>query len=375
MVSWPPHLYFNRAASLGLTRETAASALAQASAVMHGCPPILTLGHLARQTGVGYTFLRNIVDRKCDPYKVFKIRKMSGGERTICVPHPDLSLVQRWINRHVLSSIAAHRSSFAYDGRSPLDCARQHSGARWLMKVDLSSFFESISEKAVYKVFADEIGYAPLVSFEMTRICTRVYAWGKQRRYRRTFRWRGSSGYSIHRDRRLRLGHLPQGAPTSPRLSNLVSRKMDEELTIHLAELGCCYTRYSDDMFVSTVDDIGRAQALAIVRAVKRIVEECGFRPNPSKTKIAPPGSRKVILGLVLTDDGPRLPREFRERILCELYHLRTKPVTEHVERVGFSSVTGYRNHLQGRIRYALSVEPEFGAKAMDEFQDVYCPL
>ena len=126
-----------------------------------------------------------------------------------------------------------------------------HCGCKWLVKVDVMQFFESISERQVYRVFL-RLGYEPLVAFEAARVCTRLTNTG--RRFTR-HRWRNifaPTRYSIEHYRSARVGNLPQGAPTSPMLSNLVVWHLDEELTQLAAVKGMVYTRYADDLLFST---------------------------------------------------------------------------------------------------------------------------
>jgi len=100
----------------------------------------------------------------------------------------------------------------------PLQNAAMHTTARWLVKLDITNFFESISERQVYRVFR-EAGYCALMAFQVTRICTRLgsgsFKYGKRR-----WKTRGKDRYKVLANDR--LGHLPQGAPTSPMLANLV---------------------------------------------------------------------------------------------------------------------------------------------------------
>jgi RNA-directed DNA polymerase len=217
MISTSPHHYRMQAAALGITQEVVRHAIEQAEIVeRQGLPAVLTIRHLAHLTGANYEYLRSIVSRAHDGYAPFTIRKRSGGKRLIAAPEPQLLAVQRWIARHVLLKRPVHPASMAYArGASPLLCANRHVGARWLVKLDIHDFFESISERRVYFAF-HECGYQALVAFELARLCTRVRSppnptmppeWQSLRR--------NTPGViSSYADPR--IGHLPQGAPMAP---------------------------------------------------------------------------------------------------------------------------------------------------------------
>jgi RNA-directed DNA polymerase len=130
--------------------------------------------------------------------------------------------VQRWINAHVLKVLPIHHCSFAFSPKSSIvRCAAQHCGARWLVKLDVSGFFGSISEIQVYRAFRTA-GYQPLIAFELARLTT--YAPSKSSRYvNPIWQVRGAPKVIVSYNSQ-NVGFLPQGAPTSPMLSNLIMR-------------------------------------------------------------------------------------------------------------------------------------------------------
>jgi hypothetical protein len=338
--------------------------------------PLLTLNHLAYETQVPYRLLRSVVARSHpSPYRLFWVSKRSGGHRLICVPLAGLCRAQRWIASNVLSGVPPHSASFAYSPRrSALDCARMHCGCKWLVKVDVMQFFESISERQVYQVFRT-LGYEPLVAFEAARVCTRITHAG--RRVTRQ-RWRNSfvpSRYSIVDYRTFQVGHLPQGAPTSPMLSNLVVWHLDEALTQLAAANGVVYTRYADDLVFSTSSlEFSRQMAEALIRSVYAALREQRLRPRTTKTVVSPPGARKVVLGLVVDTERPRLPREFREKLEVHLFHLEKHGLVGHLERRGFASYSGMKAHIWGLLTYAHHVDEEFAQPLMERFNKLPWP-
>ena len=337
-------------------------------------PVIFSLIHLAHATAVDWAQLRAFIKRKGNFYQVFEIKKRTGGSRRICVPEPALKRVQTWIHANILCSQGAlallHRASSAYaPGASIVKNAEQHTGATWIVKLDIKDFFESISERQIYWVFR-ELGYSALLSFEMARITTRVIPRRKDgtRRHRETmWRWTNSTdqNYSIYRFVRA-LGHLPQGAPTSAILANLAVRKLDLQIQTIAERHSATYTRYADDI-VLTLRDGSRSQCADIYRCVAAAITHAGFRINNRKSRISGPGSRKVVTGLVVTQDGPRLPKRYRESIKLALYHIKKHGLLSHAERCGHKDPLGYLNHLHGQIHFARAVEHEFGQWALEE--------
>lgn len=254
---------------------------------------------------------------------------------------------------------------------------RPHCGSRWLLKLDVRRFFESISELSVYKVFR-RLGYQPLVSLELARLCTRV---GPVSRLRRTARWvRRAPPYvaTIHKYAARRFGHLPQGAPTSPMLANLVMLDADAALTKVAQAHGLIYTRYADDLTFSTRrKDFDRLEAADVIKHVYRILGRFGLEPNFAKTNVIPPRARKVVLGLLADQTEPRLTREFKSKMRQHLYYLEHPDVgpLKHADKRGFSAVAGMKNHLFGLAAYARQVEPTYGASLVQRLSAVHWPL
>lgn len=361
MISASPHQYRASALERGLSEQTVERALSQAEqAEQRGVPAILTLRHLAHVTGADYRYLRKIISRSEDGYNPFTIRKKAGGGRLIAAPEPQLLSVQRWISRNILANRPVHSSCMAYaPGASPLKCANRHVGAHWLFKFDIHDFFESISEDRVYWVFRS-CGYQPLVAFELARICTRVHsAYAQIPRRWQSQRIHGPTEIEAYSDDR--LGHLPQGAPTSPMLSNLVSAPMDDLLAKLARERGLVYTRYSDDVVFSTSSEITRREVRNLVHDVNRGFHSFGHILHRKKIVIAPPGARKLVLGLLVDGDEVRLSREYRNRLESHVRGIEIFGLAEHAASRHFTSIWGMIRHVGGLIAHAKAVDRSYG--------------
>lgn len=344
--------------------------------------PVFTLKHLAVLSDVEYGFLRQTVARRIDPYTSFRIQKRPGADgerryRTICVPSPALMRVQRWIVRNVLQHVPAHDASVAFSrGDRLYQAAEPHCAAKWLIKLDIRSFFESISEASVYRVYRS-LGFQPLISFEMARLCTRA---GDEAMHRSedwlNHNW--NRQHAIPQYTTVWKGHLPQGAPTSPMLANLACRSLDERLTSISELFSVRYTRYADDMTFSSSDrDFGRQRACRLIGKVCEQLALQGLGPNWAKTSVTPPGGRKIVLGLLVEEATPRLTKQFKALIRQHLHYMLRQDVgvVRHAAARGFASITGLRHHLEGLIGFAAQIEPDYAARRRAEFSQVQWPL
>jgi RNA-directed DNA polymerase len=289
--------------------------------------------------------------------------------RTICIPDPTLLRVQRWIAQNILSMGKVHEASTAYaPGSDIVKAAARHCCCRWLVKMDAQKFFESISETKVYVVFR-KLGYGPLISFELARLCTRV----DSKAPRRKAPWFHSTSRGISFYMTTELGHLPQGAPTSPMLANLAVYWLDYRLA-HLAKKeGFIYTRYADDLTFSTVLDVSRETAARLANRVEQEMKCFGLEANRQKTKIAAPGARKIVLSLLVDRDRPRLTRAFRDNLETHVFALTHPDIgpLRHQTRRGFASVIGLHRHVEGLLHYAHHVDPEWAEALQGQLKQV----
>lgn len=372
---WNSQSFTQGARAAGCSPEVVRAAQVTAKQIKRvnpNLPVVLTLAHLGHLVDVAPETLRRVVARRVDPYRVFRVKKQAlpgrGAApprryRTICVPNPALMRTQRWIAQNILSQLDPHSASHAYaPGRDIVGAARRHAGCRWLVKIDVRHFFESITEPSVYCVFR-ELGYGTLVAFEMGRLCTRLHS--NQYPF-----WPGSIEECQVPYRRGPSGHLPQGAPSSPMLANLVVRELDDRLDTLAWELGWVYTRYADDIAFSTTEHSPRGRAMALATLAERELLAIGLTANRQKTTIVPPGARKVLLGLLVDRAPPRLTRAFRNNIETHLYaltHSRLGP-SAHRKARGFESTIGMKRHIEGLIAFAHQVDPGYARRLYAQF-------
>jgi hypothetical protein len=155
---------------------------------------------------------------------------------------------------------------------------------------------------------------------------------------------------------RLAVAHLPQGAPTSPALANLVCYRLDRRLAALAAAFGATYTRYVDDLTFSGDAGIGRGRLAELVTA---IAGDEGFRVNPAKTRSVTAARRQQVLGAVV-NDRPALPRPERDALRALLHNCATHGWTTQVRD---RDPETFRDHVLGRVAWAASVDPVFGTR------------
>jgi RNA-directed DNA polymerase len=267
---------------------------------------------------------------------------------------------QRWILSRILNPVDAHPASFAYQRSSSIRaCASRHLGADWLIKLDLHNFFHSIDERQVYLIFHG-LGYARLPAFELARVCTR----------QATFTFPGTSRFRVmrHRDQVISdydtsfLGYLPQGAPTSGALANLVARPLDDRLTVIADEHQLVYTRYADDITLSASRPFSRRRASRIIHQVSLAVRAAGFLVHQKKTRVVPPGARRIVLGLLVDGERVRVTRELRSRVESHVYGAEKFGLASHQTARGFASALGLIRHVDGLLAFAHDIDPTWAS-------------
>ena len=358
-----------------------AARIVDAAEAMHSrrVPVIFSLMHLAWLSRVEWQYLRAHVERRRHDYQTFSIRKRSGGDRIICAPGPMLRRVQAWVHENILLAPGAietlNKASSAYAPKSSvLKNASAHAGAAWMIKVDIKDFFESISERQIYYVFR-RLGYSALLSFELARLCTRTVPLKKYGEPALAFRYNMRRWYNEGPEikgppykRRRRVGHLPQGAPTSAMLANYAVADLDARIAAIAKIHGASYTRYADDI-VLTLADGDRQICSKIFGEVSQEITKAGYRLNSAKSRVVGPGGRKIVTGLVINDKVVRLPRTVKDDILLVIYHIKKHGLLGHMEKRRSKRPLGYLNHLVGRILYCHSIEPAFGRRAMTDLR------
>lgn len=205
--------------------------------------------------------------------------------------------------------------------------------------MDLEDFFPSISFRQVMRVFRD-CGYAKNVSYNLASLCCLD-------------------------------GCLPQGAATSPGLSNVIARPLDIRLSALADRLGLVYTRYADDLSFS-----GEKISIKLAEYVANIAEDCGFRVNEDKTYLCRSGGRRVVTGISVANSSPRIPRDLKRKLRQEIHFVRRYGVLGHMSKKRIRNPF-YLESLYGKICFWLFVEPEnsYAQAARDDLRGLITEL
>jgi retron-type reverse transcriptase len=249
-------------------------------------------------------------------YKEYKIPKRDGTKRTILEPCYSMKLIQRWILEEILYKISVSNYSFGFKkGMSnPLKSnAEMHKNSLFIFKMDLKNFFPSIQKNKIYFLY-DQLGYNPTMSNMFTNICT------------------------IN-------GGLPQGAVTSPYLSNLACARLDNRISKYCSKREIIYTRYADDFTFSSND---KTLLKSIYGMIKKIVEDEGFTVNLAKTHFLTPKGRKTVTGITLSNGEIKAPKEMKRKVRAMIHKAIITGDYESIEQI------------KGYIAYISSIESDY---------------
>lgn len=248
-------------------------------------------------------------------YRNFPIPRKSGGYRIISAPRTFLKTVQQFIARDILSSYRfGHHITGFVRHKGIVDNGIAHKGAPFLLNVDLSDFFGSVKERHVRQVF-ERFGFSAEVARLLTGLCTFHDA-------------------------------LPQGAPTSPALSNVVFADVDQEILNVCALGGITYSRYADDLTFSSRAPIDQG----FLRQMGALVSLHGFRLNARKTRFAKPGQAKYVTGMVV-NEKVHPSRDLRRKLRAIFHQAELYPqkFSESASRIlGWASFVNSYDQILG---------------------------
>lgn len=298
-------------------------------------PVIFDLEHLSLLVGRRSSYLASVINAPEKHWRKFRLQKRSGGYREIDVPYPALLGVQLWIYKNILLKVSVSPYCHGFvRKKSILTNAKWHIGKEHLLKLDLKDFFPSIRINRVISLFSS-LGYNKTVSFYLAALCCL--------------------------DER-----LPQGAPTSPYLSNLISRPLDYRLKCLAKKKALNYTRYADDLTFS-----GDSISQSLVSSISGIIADEGFTVNESKTRLYTRKCRRIITGICVTEKLS-IPRDFKRKIRQEIHYIKTYGLIEHIQKAQIKR-QNYCYSLLGRIDFWLFVESgnEFATEAKSYVQNL----
>ncbi len=282
------------------------------------------LSSLEKDLGVSAKTLYTLSNNIEKHYRCVALPKRSGGIRTLSVPDPLLKQVQRLISERLLSFMPVSRYAAAYKcGASVIKNASRHTRKTKILKLDIKNFFDRILYSQVKEKAFPSKKYS-----ESNRVLLSMLCYYKDK--------------------------LPQGAPSSPAITNIIMFDFDERVGEWCDEKGIVYTRYCDDMtFSGDFDDSN------VISFVSEELKKYGFYLNEKKTRSVLHSQRQTVTGIVV-NERVNTPSDYRRRLRQEVYYCRKYGVGGHLEKLGCTdSCEVYLRGLLGRIAFALQADPE----------------
>ena len=284
-----------------------------------------TYSELEKHLGISIKALYSVSNAPWKHYHTVKIPKNDKGDyRELNVPDEFLKTIQRRIADRLLNDypISSHATAYCAGG-STIANAKPHINKDILLKQDIHHFFDNILYTTIKdKVFPAE-DYSEPIRVLLTLLC-------------------------IHKD------VLPQGAPSSPVISNIIMRDFDNTVGEWCDARNISYTRYCDDMTFS-----GNFDHREVIDLVRNELRKMGLFLNDKKTVRVARGQRQSVTGIVV-NEGLSVPSVYRKKLRQEVYYCRKFGVREHLKQIGSTeTVESYLSKLLGRINYACSVMPD----------------
>ncbi len=264
-------------------------------------------------------------------YKSFEIPKKAGGMRQVAQPAREVKAIQRWVVREIGPKLPIHKSATAYcTGSSIRKNAEAHASSRFMLKLDFTNFFPSIHEDDLRFHFENYLSKE--IDSSARSLLAHVCCWAPKRQ------------------RPLRLCI---GAPSSPLLSNSIMFEFDTRVAAVAERDGVVYTRYADDITLSSRD---RGKIDHYRELVEEILNEWPHPKlslNAEKTVRASRAGRRIVTGLVLTPDGNVSIGRERKRLIRSMYH---RSLTQELD-------ANQSQVLAGLLAFADEIEPGFSQR------------
>ncbi|HDX9688810.1 TPA: retron St85 family RNA-directed DNA polymerase [Bacillus thuringiensis] len=297
-------------------------------------PVIFDKTHLALLIGLEKSYLTKLYLFENYTYKKVKIPKSSSGYRELDIPIEGLKFIQRWILENILENIPVSDYATGFvKSTSIVNNASKHINKECVINLDIKDFFPSIEFESIFKIFYYH-GYTKEVSYILAKLTTFD-------------------------------SRLPQGAPTSPYISNLICLKLDKRLS-HLAnKLNANYTRYADDITFS-----GKIEITKHIELIKEIIQNEGFNVNDKKTRVQYYFQRQEVTGLIV-NKKISVSKELKRNLRKDIYLCQKYGVYSHMKKIGIEK-SNYKEHLYGLAYFIKMVEKEIGEKFLEELDTIH---
>lgn len=324
-------------------------------------PVIFSLKHLSIILNIPYQRLLEILNFNDIEYTSYKIKKRRGGFRHILSPKPQLSFIQKWIYENILLIIPLDKGCFGFrKNYSIKDNANFHKNQEAILKIDLYRFFDTITQKRVYGLFKS-IGYHSNLSVYLAKFTTTKAPYQYEETVLEDKYIPEKFLESIKKDNDI----LPQGAPSSPNISNIIASKLDLRLRKLAEKTGIRYSRYADDITFS-----GPCTQLPKIKLIEQIIIEESFYVNKIKTRISKKWQKQIVTGLTVTD-GVHVPKSYKKDVWRHLYFSRKYGPNDHLKKINQLDKACFKDWLLGRIFFVKHIEPNEGERMLGAFKEI----
>lgn len=273
----------------------------------------------------------------------YTIRKRNGTQREVVQPSYKLKKIQKWILKKILMSIDIPNCVHGFlKGKSILTNAQVHiyDQPSWVYCLDIKDFFPSIKQNKVKNIFTN-LGYSEDVSNILSEFCTID-------------------------------GKLVQGFPTSPMISNVIFKNIDEDILNITKRLGFRYSRYADDLSFSGLEKSNYKNKInKLNNSLSFILNKNNFYINESKTRIMNNKHTKKITGLIVSESGVRVPKKYIRLMKKELYYSGKYGVSDHLKYNDLITIANYKGYLIGMARFIYMVEKDIGSEFLKEINEL----
>lgn len=272
---------------------------------------------------VGYNtkYIRRSIVSTTYFYRYFEIKKKNGKIRKLAEPLPSLKEIQKWILNEILYNVKVSKHAKGYiPKRGLFEHLKYHKNEEIVLTLDIDNFFTNIKFDLVFKVFSN-LGYSNNVSYILSKLCTLDNA-------------------------------LPQGAPTSPYISNIILYDFDNCISAYCKKNNIKYTRYADDLAFS-----GNFESKELIELIKENLKNLNLKINRDKTQLMKKNTQQIVSGVVV-NEKIQIPKTIRNKIRNEMFYINKFGIKSHLEKIN-EHRENYVLHLLGKINYLLYLNPK----------------
>lgn len=296
----------------------------------------LNFERILKNSAWSYTKYNDFKHNKEKYYSKFYITKKSGGKREIDSPLFDVYSVQKNVQVY-LENITSQKDNVHgfVRGKSHITNAKVHLESNYILNCDVHDFFGSITRKMVFSLLVD-LGSDSVSANKLSHFCTLDDS-------------------------------LPQGSPCSPILSNIYMQKFDENMILYATANNLVYTRYVDDISISSTEEF---DVPSLLKAINFELRKLELQLNYKKTRVLSSRNYLEVTGIRIIDGQLRIKKSYVKKIRKELYFIGKFGVFSHMEKANIKNVL-YKEHLYGKIIYIMTIDEKLGTDLLNIYNTI----